>query len=237
MLTLAFDTSTDIGSVAVGSAAGPISQSSVPAPATASESVLPAIRELLAKAGVALGDLEAIAVGSGPGSFTGLRIGAALAKGLCFALDCPLFAYSSLSAVVAGLPVEGRVCAVLDAGNDRVFAATFGSTAPLREIAGPRVWEVGALIRELQPLQEWTFAGAGAIRYAERLAEEGGRILARGASSPAAGALVRLVHEQDAGRVADLGSWQPEYLLASAAERAREAKPSLSQGSRKAGPS
>jgi tRNA threonylcarbamoyl adenosine modification protein YeaZ len=219
MLILALDTSTAIGSVAIGDRSGIIAASILPAQGAHSESMLPAIRDLLTRAGVAIGSLEGVAVGSGPGSFTGLRVGAALAKGLCFARGLPLYAYSSLSAVVAGTSVDGSACAMFDARGGRVFAATYESTIPLVDLAAPRVWTVPELIAELQPLDAWTFGGDGAIRHEDLIVAAGGRLLPEDQSRPRAEALLHLARERPEGRVGNVRSWQPAYLLPSAAER------------------
>ena len=181
MLILALDTSTDIGSVAIGNRNGVIAASTLPARGAHSESMLPAIRDLLKRADIPIGRLEGVAVGSGPGSFTGLRVGAALAKGLCFARGLPLYAYSSLSAVVAGRSVEGRACAMFDARGGRVFAATYESTVPLIDRTAPQVWTIPELIVDLQPLDAWTFGGDGGhTRY------DAARDQRRGAPRPGA---------------------------------------------------
>lgn len=216
---LAFDTSADHGSVVLGNRERVLARCALPARRARSESLLPAVRDLLDRTGVTLDDVEAIAVGSGPGSFTGLRIGAALAKGLCFARGLPLYAYSSLSAIVAGLPIEGRICAMIDARGGRVFAATYAAATPLHELAPPAVWDVRELIAELDPLSSWTLAGDGAARHAQPIRAAGGRPLSESNSRPRAEGLLHLVREQPEGRVEDVRSWQPEYLLPPAAER------------------
>ena len=216
---LAFDTSTAVGSIAIGRSGDLIESSTLSVQSAHSERMLPAIHEALGRAGVSAADLEAVVVGSGPGSFTGLRIGAALAKGLCFARGLPLYAYSSLSAIVAGLPIDGPACALIDARGERVFAATFESTEPLREIALPRRLNVGELISDLGPLDGWTFGGDGAIRHADLLREHGASLLPAELSHPRAEALLRLLEERPEGRIADLLGWEPEYLLPSAAQR------------------
>jgi tRNA threonylcarbamoyladenosine biosynthesis protein TsaB len=88
------------------------------------------IDELCRAADVAPAELDAIAVGAGPGSFTGLRIGMATAKGIAFAANRPLWAVSSLAALAddAGRELAGQprtVCAVLDARRGEVFAGLF----------------------------------------------------------------------------------------------------------------
>lgn len=219
MLILAFDTSTDSGSVAIGDRDGVIAESALTVPGAHSESMLPAIRDLLLSADVAIEDLEGVVAGSGPGSFTGLRIGAALAKGLCFARRLPLYAYSSLAAVMAGVPLEGPACAMFDARGGRVFAATYESTIPLRDLAPPRVRTMPELIADLSPLDAWTFGGDGAERHEYLIRAAGGRLLPREISRPRAEALLHLVRERPEGRVEDVLGWQPAYLLPSAAER------------------
>lgn len=230
MLTLAFDTSTDIGSVALGSPERVIASSTCPTPGAHSETMLREIRDLLASSDVALADLGGVAVGSGPGSFTGLRVGAALAKGLCFALRLPLYAYSSLSAVVAGLEIDGNACAMTDARAGRVFAALYESSRPLRELGEPRVWGVQELIDELQPIEGWTVGGDGALRHADLLRSAGARLLPGELSRPRAEALLHLARERPDGRIENVGSWQPDYLLPSAAERLAARRPGRTVG-------
>jgi tRNA threonylcarbamoyladenosine biosynthesis protein TsaB len=97
----------------------------------------PAIDELLAEAGVVLRGLDAIAVPSGPGSFTGLRVGAALALGLARIAGVPLSAVPTLAAVAEAFAPQApdRVCATLDARRGRRYAALYD-----RE--GPGVWRL-----------------------------------------------------------------------------------------------
>ncbi|MEE9470792.1 MAG: tRNA (adenosine(37)-N6)-threonylcarbamoyltransferase complex dimerization subunit type 1 TsaB [Gemmatimonadota bacterium] len=219
MLALALDSSTARGSVAIGDGERVLGEHVVPVPTSHSESMLPAIHALLDTCGLRVGDVEAIVVGSGPGSFTGLRIGAALAKGLSFARGVPLFAYPSLAAVFAGSPVDGHACAMFDARGDRVYAATFESTAPLRCLAPPRRLRLGDLLAELGPLDSWTFGGEGATKHSNVLRKAGARLLSTELSRPEAVGLLRLLREQPAGRVLDVSSWEPEYLLPPAPER------------------
>jgi len=91
------------------------------------------IEEIIATAGFKYADLDAIAVSSGPGSYTGLRIGISTAKGLCFALDKPLIAVETLDAMASGLCVidEYRekknllLCPMIDARRMEVYTAVF----------------------------------------------------------------------------------------------------------------
>ncbi|HEU4463816.1 MAG TPA: tRNA (adenosine(37)-N6)-threonylcarbamoyltransferase complex dimerization subunit type 1 TsaB, partial [Gemmatimonadota bacterium] len=101
----------------------------------------PAVDELLAEAGLLLGQLDAIAVPSGPGSFTGLRVGAALALGLARVARVPLSAVPTLAAVAEAFapPGPARACATLDARRGRRYAALYERERPglWRLVAGP----------------------------------------------------------------------------------------------------
>jgi tRNA threonylcarbamoyladenosine biosynthesis protein TsaB len=97
-------------------------------------SLLPLIDEVLRAAGCAVGDLDGIAVSAGPGSFTGLRIGLSVAKGLAWAAQVPLVGVSTLEALVRTLePRRGTVHTLLDARKGEIYAACFES--------GPSGWE------------------------------------------------------------------------------------------------
>ncbi len=88
------------------------------------ESLLPCIDQVLARAGVALDQLDAFAISIGPGSFTGLRVGLATLKGLAFGSDRPAVAVSTLAALaLAAGPDELPVVALLDARRGEVYAA------------------------------------------------------------------------------------------------------------------
>ncbi len=104
-------------------------------PRSHSEKLLPTVDTLLEMTGEGLATIAAVAVSHGPGSFTGLRIGVAAAKGLAFALKVPLFGIPTLELLAANAP-SGRaaVCAVLDARRGELFAALYetGKAGPVR---------------------------------------------------------------------------------------------------------
>jgi tRNA threonylcarbamoyladenosine biosynthesis protein TsaB len=152
VLTLAFDTATSVATAALvrdGELLGERVSRAV--------GVLEAADELLREAGVERSDLTALAVGTGPGSFTGLRLGLAAARGLAFALDVPAAGVSTLDALAAGAP--GAV-PVIDAGRREVF------------MLGPRV--VSPQDLELEP--GTVCVGDGAVRYRTLLEERGAEI-------------------------------------------------------------
>jgi tRNA threonylcarbamoyladenosine biosynthesis protein TsaB len=126
---LAFDTSTETLSIAVSAGAGAsVLEHTGAGGAQASAALIPAIEALLAQAGVALPELDAIAFGRGPGSFTGLRTAAAVAQGLGFGAGVPVLAIDTLLAVAEEAHAqsgEERIVALLDARMDEVYSAAY----------------------------------------------------------------------------------------------------------------
>ena len=128
MLILAFESSAKAASVALCRDASLISQYTQCSGLTHSRTLLPMAEDLLKNAEMSLSDIDLFAVAHGPGSFTGIRIGVATAKGLAFPNDLPCVAVSTLEAMayrLSGLPLCGRVCAVMDARCKQVYTATF----------------------------------------------------------------------------------------------------------------
>lgn len=97
-------------------------------PLTHSQTVLPMTQSVLTQAGLCFEDVEVVAVCSGPGSFTGVRIGVAAAKGLGFERDLPAASVSTLEALsfnFDGIPCDAVICAVMDARCRQVYTASF----------------------------------------------------------------------------------------------------------------
>ena len=125
-LTLAVDASTYRGTVAVLSGREVVATSEVAMRGEREERLMPAIASALGAASASTADLARVVVGAGPGSFTSLRIGAALAKGICLVRRIPLAAMPSLALLVAGDtrdPKDGRFLVILDAMRGDVYAA------------------------------------------------------------------------------------------------------------------
>jgi len=128
MKLLAFETSTEALSVAL-SIDGQVRERFELAPRRHAELALPWAEELLAEAGLKRSQIDAIAVGRGPGAFTGVRLGIALAQGIALALDRPVVAVSTLAALAMRADANGgnapRVLAAIDARMGEVYSAAF----------------------------------------------------------------------------------------------------------------
>lgn len=129
MNLLAFETSTEALSVAL-SIDGDVRERFELAPRRHAELALPWAEQLLAEAGIARSQLDVIAVGRGPGAFTGVRLAIALAQGIALALDRPVVPVSTLAALATRAPSEGRgegkrVLAAIDARMGEVYTAAF----------------------------------------------------------------------------------------------------------------
>lgn len=186
-----------------------------------SETVLPLIQKVLDKAECRIADLAAIAVAIGPGSYTGLRIGLALVKGLAYHANLPVVGVSSLEAQATRVQdLAGPICPLLDARKQEVYAALFDRRDGilLRRMAD-RACAITALASMFDPAppeSTLAFVGAGAARYREELLRMfDGRAQLIGEtgaeSAPHAVARLALVRVADAAG-GDLGALVPFYL-------------------------
>jgi tRNA threonylcarbamoyladenosine biosynthesis protein TsaB len=164
MRLLAIDTSTWSASAAVVDEHGAVIAEGEARTETHSENLLPLIADVVARAGVAARDLDAVAVGAGPGSFTGLRIGLATAKGVAFAAGRPLWIVSSLAALAMDLSLvsdASLLVPVLDARRGEIFAGYYDRS--MRARAADAVLAPGALAAAIASVRtaDETFALAG----------------------------------------------------------------------------
>lgn len=220
MLRLALETSSLLGGVGLADGDTLLAESSLSVRAAHAETVLPEVERVLERAGREVDDVGEVVVGSGPGSFTGLRIGAALAKGLCAATGAGLRAYSSLAALAAATALPGRLCVLAEARRREVYAAAFATVRPLDVRFGPGVMPVEEALDGLDAPGEWSFAGTGAFRHRDAVEARGGRVLSLLHRQPRVGGLLELAVEQPAaGRVAEPSGWEPEYVRSSGARR------------------
>ncbi len=182
---------------------------------------MPAIDFALGRAGLTPAGLGGIVVAGGPGSFTGVRIAGAAAKGLARALDVPLFAYSGLEALASGCAgYDGPVCALFDARRQEVYAACydFSGASGVRTLLTPAPRPLAAVLAELGPVRA-LYTGDGALAHRDTIEAAGGRVAPAHLAVPRATSLLWLVDVDPSGRVEDAAAWEPAYLRPSGAER------------------
>jgi tRNA threonylcarbamoyladenosine biosynthesis protein TsaB len=205
-LTLALDASTYTGTVALIEGSHLLSECEVAMRGEKEERLMPAVESVISDAGVRPADLGRIACGGGPGSFTSLRIAAAIGKGMAAGRGIPLYTASSLILMVTGSPAgttPGRYLAVLDALRGDVYTAAYDvresasgddGKFEVLEIAPLTLVEresTGGLARSL---------GARCIGPREELS-----------AIPRASGFARIGALLDRSGPVDLGLWEPDY--------------------------
>ena len=142
---LAFDTSTQVGSVSIIERDALVAEYTLNLGSTHSERLMPMVDRLLEDAGFALSGFDGLAVAVGPGSFTGLRIGISTAKGLALSAGLPIAPVPTLDALAATLPFASfPVCPILDAKKDEVYTSLYAWSGDGLE----RRWEYLAISPE-----------------------------------------------------------------------------------------
>ena len=221
MKILAIETSTMLGGVAIADEKGLIAETRLNVKSTHSERLMATIDEQLRQSDMSLNDIDVFAVASGPGSFTGLRIGLSTAKGLCYATGKPLVMVPTLDAFARNLPFSKHpVCVMLDARRGEVYDAVFqldGGFVKLLE-------EVSAVPEDLfrDIVSPVILAGEGALVYRERLVAVLGQRalfapLATMVPSPAHVAMLGLEKALQ-GEFTDASAAEPFYIRKSEAE-------------------
>lgn len=220
---LAFDTATPTARLAIVASNGVCLAARAKTAARHSANLLGLVDEALREAGLSVGGLRGIACGAGPGSFTGLRVGLAVAKGLALPTGLPLVLVSSLAALACdladGLAGPAVVLPCLDAGKGQVYARVYDVTPG--EAPRPRSepdWAVPP--SELARLGEAAAAdlplvigGSGLDRYEEVFRGLlGGEPLRPAVAGPSATAVARLAEQRLAcGEQDDIGTAVPRY--------------------------
>ena len=130
MLTLAFETSAKAASVALTENGKLLAESYQNTGLTHSQTLMVMAEDLLKQAGKAVADITQVAVAEGPGSFTGIRIGVAAAKGFAWGRELPCYGVSTLEAMAESLGIyQGYVCPCMDARRQQVYNAVFYADA------------------------------------------------------------------------------------------------------------
>ena len=195
---IAIETATEACSAAL-SVDGRVVERSEIAPRRHAELILPMIESLLVEAGISRAQLDGIAVGRGPGAFTGVRLAIAVAQGLALALDIPIVPVSSLAALAQDAPDAGAsILAVIDARMGEVYTGMFrrGEGGLVEAIGEETVGKADELILPQSTL--WCVVGSGWDAYRDALAARlpAPPVFADGARFPQARAVARLAAPQ-----------------------------------------
>lgn len=208
---------------------------------THSETLLPMIDEIVKTSETKLEELDAIAIAAGPGSFTGLRIGAATAKGLAMAMDKPVIPIKTCEGLAYNMwGAEGLICPIIDARRNQVYTGLYRVKGNVEVILEQQPMDIHELIEYINdyskklaeseggPIEGVTFLGDGVAIYQDVIWDEidvpckmapAMMNRQRGASIASYG---ELLYKE--GKYINADDFAPEYLRKSQAERVRESK-------------
>lgn len=223
MLILGIDTSTNVGTVAIYSdTKGTLGEISVNINKTHSENIMVMIDELFKLTNTTINDIDKIAVSIGPGSFTGIRIGVAVAKGLASATNCKIVGVNELD-VIAGNSTsnECEICSIIDARKERGYYCTFKyENGILKQLEDYKVGELREFLETRKEIRT-VYLGDGAINYKNLISNivgENGLFAPKSLNLPRASVMAELgINNED-----NLYTMEPIYLSKSQAEREKE---------------
>lgn len=166
MKILGIDTSTSVASVAIMEDDKLIGEMTLNDKKTHSQKLMLLIEELMKQTNHQFSDLDAIAIGIGPGSFTGLRIGVTTAKGLAHGANLPLIEVSSLEILKHQLFIDSPICAMMDSRRSTVFMSFYNTDSQ-----GEDQIHIDDVIQQCAALKSIHFIGDGALLHKEKLVE------------------------------------------------------------------
>ncbi len=225
MLILAFETSAKAASAALHDGSRLLGESYQNTGLTHSQTLMAMAADLLSRCGCEAGQVGAVAVAAGPGSFTGVRIGVAAAKGLAWGRNIPCYGVSTLEAMAKNLGAwQGYVCPVMDARRGQVYNALFhAARGGLKRVRQDRALSLQALGEELEMLKEPVFlVGDGrALAYHTLAAQIPALVMPpeHRMHQRAAGVALAAAERIAAGDPGDGAGLTPNYLRLSQAER------------------
>ena len=227
MLILGFETSAKAASAALSRDGELLGESYQNTGLTHSQTLLPMAEALLKNCGYTPRQVEAVAVAAGPGSFTGVRIGVAAAKGFAWGGEIPCYGVSTLEAMALGLGAEqGYVLPVMDARRAQVYTALFhAAKGDLERITEDRAISLEELGQEIKNLRESVFlVGDGSILCYNTLLEIVPNLIlppSHRMHQRAAGVCLAAAQAIARGEKGDGAALAPNYLRLSQAERER----------------
>lgn len=229
MKILALDSSGMVASVAILEDDNLIAEYTMNYKKTHSQTLLPMVDEIVKMTETTLDTFDAIAVAKGPGSFTGLRIGAATAKGLAMAIDKPIIGIPTVEGLAANLyGVDALICPLMDARRNQVYTGIYRfdgySMITVKDQVAIGIDEIVDALNQIE--KDVIFLGDGVDVYREYIQEHASvqySFAPAHMSKQRAGALAyRAKAYYEAGKFEDADSFEPEYLRVSQAERERQ---------------
>lgn len=230
MLILAFETSAKAGSVALMNDTALLGESYQNTGLTHSQTLMSMAQTMIESCGYTPGDVTAVAVAAGPGSFTGVRIGVAAAKGFAWGAELPCYGVSTLEAMAQQLGVwQGYVLPVMDARRNQVYTATFRADhGKLERVCQDRAISLEDLEKEIKILSDLIFlVGDGSVLCYNALKEAVPQLVLPSEHrmhQRAAGVALVAKEQILAGVPGDAAALEPNYLRLSQAERERLAR-------------
>ena len=225
MLILAFETSAKAAGVALHDGEKLLAEAYQNTGLTHSQTLMVMAEDLLKQCGLTPGDVTHVAVAAGPGSFTGVRIGVAAAKGFAWGGQLPCVGVSTLRAMALGLGVqEGVICACMDARRNQIYNGLFrAEKGVLTALCEDRALALADLKEELATLKEPVYlVGDGAALTYRTLSPELANLILppeHRLQQRGAGVALAALEKMQAGEWGDAESLQPNYLRLSQAER------------------
>jgi tRNA threonylcarbamoyladenosine biosynthesis protein TsaB len=221
--TLIIDTSGRIGQVAVAEGARVVAARRLEESRRHARDLATAVAQVLSPRGWRARDLTALVVGTGPGSFTGLRVGLASAKALAYAVGCPLYGVPTFQGIIRQLTAEAtRAVALADALQGKVYVEVFARTSDAGRWESVRPLAIRSFAewrRDAEP-GVW-ITGPGAALYGGEL-EEAFPLAAAEDREPRAEGLLRSALEEPGHWRCDPALVEPIYLRGSSAEEKRK---------------
>ncbi|MBR4990796.1 MAG: tRNA (adenosine(37)-N6)-threonylcarbamoyltransferase complex dimerization subunit type 1 TsaB [Oscillospiraceae bacterium] len=230
MLILAFETTAKAGSVALLEDNRLLAESYQNTGLTHSQTLMVMAEDMLKAAGKSMADVTAVSVAEGPGSFTGVRIGVAAAKGLAWGGELPCYGVSTLESMALTLGAyQGYVCPVMDARRSQVYNALFYvNSGVLERVSEDRAIALSDLAGELKTLKEPIFlVGDGSnLTYSTLKDSIPALVLPpeHRMHQRASGVALAAAKKIAAGDPGDAAAMVPNYLRLSQAERERMEK-------------
>ena len=227
MLLLAFETSAKAASAALFDEKNLLAESYQNTGMTHSQTLMVMAEDLLKQCGKKTQDVTAVAVAAGPGSFTGVRIGVAAAKGFAWGAQIPCYGMSTLESMAYSLGIhQGYVCPVMDARRKQVYNAVFlAENGALTRVSEDRAISLEDLKQELAYIDGPIYlVGDGAeLTHRTLGADFPGLILPpeHRRQQRASGVALAAIGAMNRGENADGAALQPNYLRLSQAERER----------------